>query len=319
MTMWRDRPIRYLILGGTLLIAAIVVGTAIMVGNFRDHSLVDSERELKNTALILAEQIDRSFQALALVQRSVIDRIQSLGIASSEDYARQVSGQDVHLMLKNRIGGLPHVAGIALIDSHGKLINSSQSWPVPSGAIADREYFKTLKADSHLNSLVSEPVRNRADGAWTIVLVRKLTAPDGEFLGVVLGAVDASYLEKLFGAIVLGKHSSIALYRGDGILLARYPRIESAIGKPFKAAAEALGNGDSGTIRFIGAMEGKDRLLAAHRLAHYPLYTCGRRRHRCRSRPLGNGNQSVSRRGKPCCRYDRDHDFPDRPTIVAGT
>jgi diguanylate cyclase (GGDEF)-like protein/PAS domain S-box-containing protein len=272
MTMWRDRPIRYLIVGGTLLIAAIVAGTAIMVGNFRDHSLADSERELKNTALILAEQIDRSFQALALVQRSVIDKIQSLGVASSEDSARRLSDEDVHQLLKNQISGLPHVARIAVFDSDGKLVNSSQSWPIPVVNIADREYFKAVKSDSHLSALVSEPVQNRANGAWTIVLARKLTGPNGVFLGVVLGAVDASYLERLFGAIVLTEHSSIALYRGDGILLARYPRIESAIGKPFKAAAKALGSGNSGAIRFVGAMEGKDRLLAAHRLAHYPLY-----------------------------------------------
>jgi hypothetical protein len=106
LTVWRNRPIRYLILCGALLIAAIVVGTAIMVGNLRDRALFESECQLKNTALILAEQIDRTFQAIDLVQSSMIEKIQSLGIASSEDYARRMSGQDVHLMLKASTSGL---------------------------------------------------------------------------------------------------------------------------------------------------------------------------------------------------------------------
>ena len=33
----------------------------------------------------------------------------------------------------------------------------------------------------------------------------------------------------------------------------------------------AVSDGDSGTSRFVGQIGGKDRLLAAHRLAHFPV------------------------------------------------
>jgi hypothetical protein len=56
---WRNRSVGYLILCGVTLIAAIVVGTAIMALNLRDRALFESQRELKNTASILGEQIDR--------------------------------------------------------------------------------------------------------------------------------------------------------------------------------------------------------------------------------------------------------------------
>jgi hypothetical protein len=42
-----DNPIRWLILGGVLLIAGIAIGTTIMVGNFRQRALDNSKRELK--------------------------------------------------------------------------------------------------------------------------------------------------------------------------------------------------------------------------------------------------------------------------------
>ena len=45
--MWRNRPIRYLILCGVTLIAAIVVSTTIMVGNLRNRALFNSEESLR--------------------------------------------------------------------------------------------------------------------------------------------------------------------------------------------------------------------------------------------------------------------------------
>jgi len=253
------------------LIAAIVIGTAIMVGNLRERALLESERELKNTALILAEQIDRTFQGIDLVQTSVVENIRSLGITSSEDYTRRMSGEDVHRMLKASTSGLVQIYAISLINADGRLINFSRFWPGPQLSVADRDFFITLKSNPAVTSYISQPGHNRTNGAWTLFLVRKVTAANGEFLGLVLGAIELSYFDKLFGSVSLGSGSSITLFRDDGILLTRYPQVESAIGKYFKSTVAAVGGGDSGTVRFVGQIGGKDRLLAAHRLAHFPV------------------------------------------------
>jgi len=242
-----------------------------MVGNLRSRALLESERELNNTALIFAEQMDRIFQGVDLVQSSVIDKIQSLGISSSEDYARRMSSEDVHQMLKASTSGLVQIYAISLINADGRLINFSRSWPGPNISVADRAFFQAAKSDPRVMSYISEPGHNRTDGAWTMFLVRRVTAANGEFLGLVLGAVELSYFEKLFAAISLGQGSSITLFRSDGVLLTRFPQIESTIGKTFKSSVDAVGAGDSGTVHFVGQIGGKDRLLAAHRLAHFPL------------------------------------------------
>jgi diguanylate cyclase (GGDEF)-like protein len=270
--VWRNRPIRYLILCGLTLMAAIVVSTAIMVGNLRDRALFESERGLKNTALILAEQIDRTFQGIDLVQSSVIERIQSVGITSSEDYARRMSGQDVHLMLKASTSGLVQIYAISLINADGRLINFSRFWPAPDISVADRVFFKTLKSDPRATSFISDPAHNRTDGAWTLFLARRVSAANGDFLGLVLGAVELSYFDKLFSSVSLGEGGSIALYRSDGVLLTRFPQAESLIGKVLTSPLNALGSGDSGAIRFIGQIGSKDRLLAVHRLADFPMF-----------------------------------------------
>jgi diguanylate cyclase (GGDEF)-like protein/PAS domain S-box-containing protein len=270
-TVWDNRPIRYLICCGVLIVVGIVVCIAVMVDNFRDRVLADNSRELKNTALILAEQIDRSFQSIALVQNRVVAKVQSLGITSSEDFARRMSGPDIGIMLKTSISGLAQLDFISILDADAKLINYSYDWPIPALSSADRDYFKALKSDAKLMSFIGRPVRSRINGMWILYLAHKLTTTNGEFLGVVLGAVELSYFEKIFGSIVLGNDSAITLFRNDGVVLARFPRVESVIGETLTASINALGSGDSGTARIIGRMDGKDRLLAAHKLAHYPL------------------------------------------------
>ena len=62
------RPIRSLALFGVLLVAAIVIGIAMATQTFRDRALANSERELKNTALILAEQTDRTIPLTDMTQ-----------------------------------------------------------------------------------------------------------------------------------------------------------------------------------------------------------------------------------------------------------
>ena len=54
------------------------------------------------------------------------------------------------------------------IDPDGNLLNFSRSWPIPNIQVADRDYFKALKADPNLETFISAPVPNRADGTWDI-------------------------------------------------------------------------------------------------------------------------------------------------------
>jgi diguanylate cyclase (GGDEF)-like protein/PAS domain S-box-containing protein len=265
----RYRPIIMLIVSGIALIAAIVIGTAITILNLRDSALVGSERELANTALLIAKHADHEIEELDAVQNSLIEEMRSLGNVSSEDFERKMSGVDVHSMLKHKISGLSHIGSVALINSDGMLTNTSLEWPFPAINAADRNYFKAFKSDAQLTSFVSEPIRGRRTGNWTIVFARKITAPNGEFLGVVRGTIDLQYFENFFESVILGEGGSISLFRNDGTLLVRYPRIEPTIGHVFKGAIDVR---QRGTTRLVGKMDGKDRLLAAQRLEHFPLF-----------------------------------------------
>jgi hypothetical protein len=128
----RSRPITLLIVGGGALIAAIAIGTAAMIFDLRNRVLTDNERELQNIALVVAAQADRIFEAADRVETSLIEHFAELGVATSEDFERKMSGHSAHLLLKDKIVGLPHVGTFTLVNAQGKVFNFSRSWPSTS-------------------------------------------------------------------------------------------------------------------------------------------------------------------------------------------
>ena len=273
-TAWGSRPVRLIIICGMLLIGAVIAATAGLLSNLYNRELVENERRLESLALVLAEQIDRSFQSIELIQTAVIERMQSLGIASVEDLERQMSDYDTHQRLKDRISALPHISAIVLTNPQGKLINFSRSWPIPSLKVSDQDPSEVFKSDPQLTFFVGKPLRGPAIKNWVVPIARKFTGPNGEFLGVVLGIVELQYFEQFFKAIAIAPNGSIALFRHDGTLLARYPPQKSSVGQSFSHSglfANALSKSDHGTVRQIGAIDGQERLISARNLAHYPV------------------------------------------------
>ena len=65
-------PLNLLILGGILLIAAIAIGTSFTIVSFRQRTLLNSERELQNTVLLLARHFDRELDNLDAIQRDFV-------------------------------------------------------------------------------------------------------------------------------------------------------------------------------------------------------------------------------------------------------
>ncbi len=270
----RGGPIRWLVLGGAFLIAAITIGTTIMAGNFRERALNSSERELENTVLLLARHFDQQLEDFEVIQKDLIAYMRSSGISSREDYKRRMSGQDIHLMLKAKLGALSYVGGVNIFDADGVLINASASWPVPEVRVADRSYFKVFKSDPRSPDMLIEPVYSRITGLWTTVIARRMTGPNGEFLGAVGRGIEPANFEKFFASLALGEGAAISMYHRDGTLLARYPHVDAMIGQSFKAGPvhqQVLSKSDHGTVRIVSPIDGQNRLASARTLRSFPI------------------------------------------------
>jgi Cache domain len=213
-------------------LALIVVGSAsLIVLNLRDRVTYENERALTNSTLIIAKQIEQAFAAVEAAQKEFTEDVSRLRGVSRKTFETSISRYDVHLKLRDKAVGIPYVGALIIYNADGKLINYSRQWPLPDINIADRDYFNAAKSDPASKSILSQPVRNRATGSWVTNLVRKISAPDGEFLGVISASFELGFLQKYFSEISADPDSSFALFRNDGTLLARFPQNDVDIGR----------------------------------------------------------------------------------------
>jgi len=272
-TRWYAHPHRLIIVCGVVLVAIVIAATASLLLNLRNRDLAEKEQVLENLTLVLAEEIDRSFLAIEFVQTSEVARMKSLGIASAEDFTRQMSGYDTYQRLNTQVGALPYMDAFVLTNAAGKLINFSRSWPAPNVRIPDQDPHEAFNVDTQLTSLVGRPLRSPVTGKWEVPIARKLVGPNGEFFGVLTGVMEMQYFEQLFQAVANSPSGTIAMFRRDGTLLARFPHSEAAIGQSFPKSAllNILTTADHGTGRELGIIDGQERLVSSRSLAHYPI------------------------------------------------
>src|SRR5262245_15884731 len=270
----RDNPIRWLVLGGVLLIAAITVGATLMAQNFRERALRNAAREVENTVQLLAHHFDQQLADFEVVQKDLIDYIGANGITTADAYKRQMSTEAAHRMLTSKMNAQSNVGGVNLFDAEGKLINSSSAWPVPPISVADRNYFKTFKSNPQAPGMLIEPVLSRITGNWTTVIARKVTGSNGEFIGAIGRGIESDNFAKFFATVALGPDSAIAIHHRDGTLLARHPHRAEIIGKNFKtgpAVQQRVFEQLATTTRLTSPLDGKDRVISSRALVDFPM------------------------------------------------
>jgi diguanylate cyclase (GGDEF)-like protein len=253
----------------------LAVGAGLLVSQLRRNALDNSGQDLQRLALVLADQAERTFEAVELVQDSFVERLQNDGVKSPEQFRQRMTGLAAHEDMRSRIHSLPQLDALIAVDADGNLLNFSHYWPAPSVTLADRDYFNALKTNRALTTYFGEPVFNRGTGTLTQHLARKVTGPDGQFLGLILGAVELAYFERLYESLSLGSDTTILVRRDDGRLLARFPAIDTRDGpqiNPVEPFSEMRRTGLRSSLQQrISSVDGQDRLVAFHLLQRYPL------------------------------------------------
>ena len=259
-------------LGLGLAIAIVAVAT-LLVQHLRHRDLTDSSADLATYAMMLSAHLESSFMVLEAMQGGVLDQLHSEGITSEDQFVSLMSSATTHQLLTARVGSIPYVGGMTLIDRRGMLINSTYYWPMPYRDLSDRQYYKLLSQTAGPDRFVTTPLQNRATNEWTIYVARRISAPNGEFLGILLGEISFSYFQAFFAEIAPQPDAVVSMFDLGGVMLVRQPPIPGIVGtSPDTGARQLLARGiDRGTIRNVSPIDGKDRLIAIHPLPHYPL------------------------------------------------
>jgi len=267
-------PIVWLIICGCVLVATIALGTVMMVSEFRDRAIANSERELQNAVLLLTRHFDQQFEDTEIIATDVIAQMKISEISSPEAFREKMSGRETHEMLKAKISKLSYMGEVMMFDADGRLVNSSSTWPLPAVNVAERSYFKRLKTDPQAPSVLTEPSLSVFAHGWVTVIAHRLNGLNGAFLGVLARRIDPASYEKFFASVALGSGSAISMFHADGTMLARYPHVDSLIGKNLKSAPlirRVEEKGGLQTLRIISPVDQEDRLGAAAMLTRFPI------------------------------------------------
>jgi diguanylate cyclase (GGDEF)-like protein/PAS domain S-box-containing protein len=265
--------VRWLGTCGSLLIAAIIVGTMVLANGLRERTLDHARRELDNTVLLLARHFEQQFQDSETATRNVVKRLQLSSITSQEAFRARMSAPSVHELLRGVAAGLSQLGELNILDSEGHVVGSSTEGPLPELAVSDRAYFQTLRSNPPPDNIVTEPVRSRITGKWTTIVAQRLTGADGVFLGLLARRIDPATYEGFLQSMALTPDASITIFHADGTLLARYPRVESLIGNKYRRGdlmVTAARNGTRQSGLLTSPIDHVVRLVAAAPVGRFP-------------------------------------------------
>src|SRR6195952_1419882 len=267
-------PVLWLTVCGALLVSAILAGTMMMVGEFRERALANGERELENTVLLLTRHFDQQFEDSDTIAADVIARLLIPGMASPQAFRQLMSGPEAHEILRSKAGVLSYLGDVSLYDADGDIINWSRPLPTPALNISERTYFKSFKFNPQSPSIQTEAVRSLLSSSLNTVIAHRLTGEDGVFLGVMTRRINPSNYVKFFASVAIGTSAAISMFHADGTLMARYPHADHLVGQKFKSAPliqRVLSQGGQQTLRVNSPVDNTDRLGSAAPLSRFPI------------------------------------------------
>ena len=267
-------PVLWLTVCGGLLVAAIFAGTIMMVGEFRERALINSERELENTVLLLTRHFDQQFEDSDTIAADVIARLHVSSLATPETFRKWISSTDAHEILRSKAGVLSYLGDISIYDSDGQIVNWSRPLPVANLNISERAYFKTFKSDPRSPGILTEAVTSLITKNLNTVIAHRLRGEDGVFLGVMTRRIVPTNYENFFASLSIGMGAAISMFHADGTLMARYPHADQLVGRKFKSAPlleRVLSHGGLQTLRVHSPVDDTDKLGSAAQLSRFPI------------------------------------------------
>ncbi|HUC60724.1 MAG TPA: histidine kinase dimerization/phospho-acceptor domain-containing protein, partial [Alphaproteobacteria bacterium] len=254
-----------IIAAGAALIVLIWAAALALVWSERVDAVHDAERNALNLTLAFSEQIARSLTGI----NEAMDFLEA-------DYKRSGAAFDLYDWAKRQrtVAGLESHISIAGPD--GYLKATSLVPGVPGVYIGDREHFRVHLSGNSGMLYVSKPVIGRQTKQWTIEVTRRMDNPDGSFAGVLVFALDPSYLIRLYEPADLGQAGTVALVGLDGVLRARLGAeidpAKAGLGTVFKGPLfTSISENESGIQILPSGIDGIKRIFAYRRVPGYPL------------------------------------------------
>jgi signal transduction histidine kinase/ActR/RegA family two-component response regulator len=217
----------------------------------RRATIADAGGDLMRLDQVIAEHTSHAVEAIDAVLQEVAGHPDRQGFIEGEG-------------LRRLIDGTPQLLGLVLTDAGGTVL--ARTARLSPAIIADYLAHRPPAGAR----MVGSPFRD-AEGRWSVPLVRSLD----DRAGTLAAFLDLGYFHDFYHAVDPSEEGAIVLHRLDGLVLARYPRAEAAVGTsyaslPLFSDALATGTAAGTTIAEVPGEAG-ERIIAVRRLHPFPL------------------------------------------------
>ncbi len=263
---------RFLICIAAGLIGLAVIAIGVTINSLRHDAIADATTEAGNIATVLAEQTSRSVQAIDIVMTELQERFDGMRLNSIDELRERSSSLETHNLLRERVARLPQADIVALIDADGRINGSSRNFPSSKTNVRDRDYLVHFKNEANRGIFISELILNRVSGHYTLFFSRRISADNGQLLGIVLVGVKLSYFQHIYESITSLRNLSFLFLRKDGTVLVRYPDPgQRSITKLPSISGWYAVAGTGGSYRSPGVFDHEARIVSVRPLRDYPL------------------------------------------------
>jgi diguanylate cyclase (GGDEF)-like protein len=225
-----------------------------------------ARRNAENLSRVLAGHVQATVEKTDVVLQDVAASYPSW-LAEHKDPAQ------INTLLRQSLKRIDEAQSLRIVGPDGKFI-ADASGLLATANVPDRAYFSLHSSRADAGLVISGPLFSRITGNWVITLSRRLEAPDGQFSGIVLASIPASYFAAFLRVADVGREGELAVLNADGSLFVHVPDAPARIGKSFAPSRllDDLGRGKvTGFSEEPSPFDGVERILSYRRVSGTPL------------------------------------------------
>ena len=257
-----------------MLSGAVAGGAYGLSGYLYDHHVKEASDGLKNLSFVISDHANRSMLAVDQSVIKVVDALESQKPKTVEGLVTLADAPAIRAMLDDIVVDNPFLDSVFVIGADGRVDQRSRSGMIPPDVIAGTEFMASLRSARPGGFFLSAPFESYQFRTWMVNYSRRISGPDGAFLGAVAGIVKLSSFSDLFDKVNLQSKGSMALIANDGQLLSWAPQAEMPFG-PTLAGSTIYSNfirpRRDGVTRAQSPFDGVERLLAIANSPDFPV------------------------------------------------
>ncbi len=261
-----------------LVASVLAVSSCLLIGYsaFLDRStaIENVQRSNRDTARIVASQLEESIRAIDILDEDVIARIPIEGKTSLEALRAAIETPAFYRLLESRKNRMPDAIVLTVVGSDGKSIVTTRGWPTPPMNSSGGVHFEHVRQHPGPKLHISTTLFSKVSGTGIVYFSRRIDSPSGEFLGYVTTGMAPGFAAKFNTSFAQIPGSFVRLIRNDGYVIAgNADSNESIIDKRIPPGNEwhKLVQTGGGTTRVIGTKSNIARYVAVQPLADYQI------------------------------------------------